>query len=246
MSVTKQTVYFITGANRGIGLGLVKALSDRSDVLIFATAREPKKADALNALAKEKGNIEVVQLEVTSEESAATAAQVVEDKVGKVDVIIANAGISEEAAYGPLLEQPLDTYRRHFEVNTLGPVILVKAFVSLLSKGENPRFLLVSTGGASFGLAYPMPITPYSVSKTAANFFALKVHQELTNITTLALSPGLVQTDMGSFGADFLGLKEMAITVESSVEGIVKLADVANRETHSGKFWDYTGEVLPW
>ncbi|GAA5905241.1 hypothetical protein JCM6882_003724 [Rhodosporidiobolus microsporus] len=246
MPALKQTVYLVTGANRGIGLGLVKSLSQRSDALIYATARDPKKADALNALAAERGNIQVVPLEVTSEASTEAAAKAIEEKSGKVDVIIANAGISEEGAYGPLLDQPLDAYRRHFEVNALGPVILVKAFVPLLNKSENPKFLLVSTGAASFGLAWPAPITPYTVSKAAVNFFALKVHQEVPNLTILALSPGLVQTDMGLFGANFLGVKDMSITVETSVDGIVKLADVSTRETHGGKFWDHTGEPIPW
>ena len=83
----------VTGANRGIGFALVEQLASRDNILIFAGARDPSKADRLNQLAQEKqGKIVVVKLDVTSEEDAKKAAEMVKEKVSKVDVLIANAG----------------------------------------------------------------------------------------------------------------------------------------------------------
>lgn len=83
----------VTGANRGIGFGLVEALANRSGVLVFATARDPARADRLNKLAEEnKGKVVVVKLEVTSDEDAKKAAEEVKKYTDKVDVLIANAG----------------------------------------------------------------------------------------------------------------------------------------------------------
>ncbi|GAA6013459.1 hypothetical protein JCM10207_008856 [Rhodosporidiobolus poonsookiae] len=241
-----KTVYFITGANRGIGFGLVKALAARPNVFVFATARNPSKATALNSLAEETGNIEVVKLESVNEQDAQDAAKVVEEKAGKLDVLIANAGISE--GYGLASEQPADVYRRHYEVNVLGPLILFSALKPLLFKSANPKLLAVSTSGASLTLNYPMPMAPYSASKASLNFVVEKFAQEhkKDNLTAFVLSPGWVQTDMGNSGAQAMGLKEAPVTLDDSVAGILKLADESTLESHSGRFWDYTGESLPW
>ncbi|GAA5820881.1 hypothetical protein JCM11251_001860 [Rhodosporidiobolus azoricus] len=246
MPSRNQTVYLVTGANRGIGFGVVKALSERSNVLIFATARDPKKAGALNDLAAEKGNIKVIQLDVTNEGSATAAASIVEEQGDRVDVVIANAGIGDESTFGPVIGHALDTYRQYFEVNTLGPVVIANTFVPLLNKSENPKFVLISSAGGSFGLSMAVPMTPYLISKAAANFFALKMHQELTNIAIVALSPGMVQTDMGAVGARYFGMQKLPLTADDSAAAILKIADTATRDSHGGKFWDYTGEVLPW
>ncbi|GAA6039165.1 hypothetical protein JCM8097_000446 [Rhodosporidiobolus ruineniae] len=244
-STAPKTVYFVTGANRGIGFGLVSKLAERPDVLIFATARQPEKATELNKLAEEKGNVVVVKLKVDSEEDAKAAAKVVEEKAGKVDVVIANAGISD--SYYPAASTPIPVLKQHFEVNTLGPIILFQALQSLLSKSASPKFVVVSTGGASFGLAIPLKMMGYSLSKVAANFWTLKMHGEETGLTIFALSPGWVQTEMGSYGAAQMGVDSgPPVTLADSVAGIVKLVDESTRETHGGKLWDYTGEVLPW
>lgn len=82
----------VTGANRGIGLALTSTLARRPGTLVFATARQPAKADDLNALAKELGNVEVVQYEGPDAEQTKALADVIEKKAGKVDVVFANAG----------------------------------------------------------------------------------------------------------------------------------------------------------
>ncbi|GAA6021586.1 hypothetical protein JCM10207_005075 [Rhodosporidiobolus poonsookiae] len=246
VSASEKTVYFISGANRGIGFGLVKSLAARLNVLIFATARNPSKADALNSLAKETGNIEVVKLESVSEEDAQAAAKLVEEKAGKVDVLIANAGIAE--GYGPAESHALDLYRQHYEVNVLGPLVLFAALKDLLFKSRNPKFLGVSTLAASLTIQMPLPSAPYLSSKTALNMVVSKFAQEhkQDNLTAFVLSPGWVQTDMGNEGARANGMEEAPVKLEDSVAGILKLADESTLETHSGGFWDYTGESIAW
>ncbi|BGP20137.1 hypothetical protein JCM10213_000778 [Rhodosporidiobolus nylandii] len=244
--MSTQTVYFISGANRGIGFGLVTSLSKRSDVLIFATARDPSKADALNALAREKGNIVVVKLESASEEDAKAAYKVVEEKAGKIDVLIANAGISD--TYGPAVSQPIQEYQRYFSVNTLGPIVLFQALHQLLYKSTFPKFIVISSTAGSLTVAVPLPAVSYSMSKVAVNYFVVKLHQEeeAHNLVAFPVCPGHVQTDMGNLGAQHFGIEKAPVTVEDSVAGILKLADEATRETHGGKFLSYTGDAVPW
>ncbi|BGP20173.1 hypothetical protein JCM10213_000742 [Rhodosporidiobolus nylandii] len=244
--MSTQTIYFVTGANRGIGFGLVTALSKRSDVLIFATARDPSKADALNALARAKGNVVVVKLESASEEDAKAAYKVVEEKAGKIDVLIANAGICECST--PAVAQTPAEYNRHFEVNALGPVVLFQALHPLLYKSGLPKYLVISTSLGSLSMAIPGPYAAYSMSKVAVNYFILKLHQEeeAHKLVTFPVCPGLVATELGNIGAQRMGLKEAPVKVEDTAAGILKLADEATRETRGGKFWSYTGDSIPW
>lgn len=55
-----------------------------------------------------------------------------------------------------------------------------------------------------------------------------------------------VQTDLGNRGADAFGIEKAAITVDKSVNGIIKVIDAASRETHGGKMWAYKGQEVPW
>jgi NAD(P)-dependent dehydrogenase (short-subunit alcohol dehydrogenase family) len=85
--------YIVTGANRGIGLEFVKQLSARGDT-VFATARNPEAAKALQALAADR-NVFIIPLEVTDVESIKAAAKEIDAKAPQgVDVLINNAGIN--------------------------------------------------------------------------------------------------------------------------------------------------------
>lgn len=179
MSDTRK-VYFITGANKpnGIGFRLVEKLVARPDTLVFATARDPTRATELQALADKQDNLVLLQLEATSEEDARAAAKAVEQKAGKIDVLIANAGQSLSlssvarrtskltlgagvAGYfesGNVLDQSIEGLRKSWEINALGPIILFKALATLLFKSSAPVFAPTSTAAGSFGLDMGMPL----------------------------------------------------------------------------------------
>ncbi len=55
-----------------------------------------------------------------------------------------------------------------------------------------------------------------------------------------------VQTDLGNLGAEAFGFEKAAITVERSVTGMIKVIDVAKRETHGGRLWTWEGSQVPW
>ena len=243
-------VYFITGANRGIGYGLAERLSARPSTLVFATARDPAKADKLQQLAKQHSNVRVVKLSVDSDADHASAAKQVEVEAGRVDVVIANAGIANADAYEPIERLSIDKMREHFEVNAVGPARLVKAFIPLLNRSSKPKFVVISSfiGSVSYqSNLTTFPVATYGSSKAAANFITQRVHIEHPNITAFPLSPGWVQTDMGNAGAGVVGMKQAPMTLEASVTGIVKLLDESTRDTHSGKLWNAEdGAVLPW
>ncbi|GAA5903384.1 hypothetical protein JCM8208_001905 [Rhodotorula glutinis] len=250
MSSNTPTIYFVSGANRGIGSGLVEQLVKRDNVLVFAGARDPTKATALNSLADETGRVVVVKLESTSEADAKAAAQLVKDKVGKLDYLIANAGISLPEGVLPVLDTPRALVDQHYAVNAVGPLLLFQAFAPLLLAAPAPHFVAISTAIASLSIALPFPVTAYGMSKAALNYLVVKIATEHGNdkdrLAAYAISPGFAQSDMGNAGAKAMGLDEAPVKLEDSVAGVLKLVDGATREKSGGKFWDYTGDELTW
>ncbi|POY75476.1 hypothetical protein BMF94_1378 [Rhodotorula taiwanensis] len=249
MSDTRK-VYFITGANKpnGIGFRLVEKLVARPDTLVFATARDPTRATELQALADKQDNLVLLQLEATSEEDARAAAKAVEQKAGKIDVLIANAGYFES---GNVLDQSIEGLRKSWEINALGPIILFKALATLLFKSSAPVFAPTSTAAGSFGLDMGMPLAAYGSSKAALNFLTLNMHHahEKENLTAFVTHPGMVDTAMADEALPALGLtKEQAkpISVEESTEGLLAVYDAATRASHGGKFFSYDGSALPY
>ena len=187
------TVYFLTGASRGLGYGVTEKLAARSNVLVYAGTRDPSKADKLQQLARLHSNIRVVKLSVESDTDHQEAVRQVETEAGRVDIILACAGISVGEAYRRTESLQIDQLRDHFEVNTVGVIRLFQALFPLLTRSSDPKFVVVSTGVASIAFQPSLasfPVTCYALSKAAINFFTVRVHVEHPNITVFPLSPG--------------------------------------------------------
>ncbi|CDZ98565.1 Predicted short chain-type dehydrogenase [Phaffia rhodozyma] len=257
--MSNNTVYLITGANRGIGFSIVKALASDPGNIIFAGARVPAKAIALHDLAKtSQAKINVVEFVSADTEGNKKAAEEIKKAAGRVDVIIANAGISEPDAFGLVHESDPAQWTTHYNVNVIGVVVLYKEFYSLLHASiVAPKFIVVSSGAGSAELAFQfkMPLAVYGASKAAVNYTTVKMHleSEESGLIVFPLSPGVVSSDMGNASAKKLfpdgsenALAAMIITPDESAQHIVKLVKEATRETHGGKHWNYDGTVLPW
>ena len=256
MPTTPQT-YIITGANRGIGKGFVEQLLQRPAATVIATARDPAKAASLNDLKKGEGSkLIIVKLDSQVETDAREAVAQLQEKHGitSIDVVIANAGIAHSSS--PVVKNTPEALRDHFNVNTIGPVLLLQAVYPLLksSKTGNPKFFPISSLVGSIGSqevfsAFPPALSPYGASKIALNWLVSRIHYEEPWLTTWTVHPGLVVTDMstsamGGSGVDLAS--RGAITVETSGSGLLKLLDEATREQHGGKFFNYDGAGLPW
>jgi len=243
-----NTVYFISGANRGIGLGLVNTLVQRAGTIIFAGTRDPETSAELNNLAQTHKNVHVVKLSATSEEDAREAVQKISTVTNKIDVLIANAGISKSV--NKAVTELISEVREHFEVNTLGPLILFQASYKLLKNSASPKFIVLSSGMASIGDMdnLPFPNTAYGSSKAAANYITKKINQENQDINLIAfpISPGWVQTDMGNRGAMAFGLGIAPVTLQQSVDGIIGKIDNATQENSGGKFLSFDDKLYKW
>ncbi|KAJ6576949.1 hypothetical protein DFH09DRAFT_1450537 [Mycena vulgaris] len=254
--MSNKTVYLISGANRGIGYALAATLAARPDTVVFAGARDPA-AHSLKDLAAKHPNVHPVKLTSADQADNEAAIAEIQKIAGQLDVIIANAGIAKHQ--GPLATTPISEFKDHWEVNTLGTVVLFQAAHTLLlaSPTKAPIFALISTAGASMGHYAPLQATAYGSSKAAANFLVKGMDAESPALIALAIHPGWVATEMGNAGANANGMAQAPVSIEDSVAGIMSRIDGATREKSGGRFWNYkatnggmlwdiTTEDVPW
>ncbi|BGO98451.1 putative oxidoreductase [Rhodotorula toruloides] len=254
---SSTTVYVISGASRGIGFAITSLLAKRENVLIFAGTRNTSKSTQLSELAKQTGGRVIpVKLESANEEDAAALAKLVKEKAGKVDFLIANAGVCE--INKPVLNTPSATFVEHFTVNTLGPLILFQQFYSLLTESSTPRFFVTSSAGGAttyVSMAPDMDLAPYGISKAAVNHLVAHIARKYgakDGLVAAVVHPGLVATDMTRPFLEAAGLPAEGgpgfehISPDESAVALVKIFDEAKRETHGGKFLSYDGTEIPW
>lgn len=238
----KPTV-LITGSNRGIGLEFVRQFGARGWNVI-ATARTPKKAEELNALAAENSQIVVEQLDVTDHTRIDWLADIYKDQ--PIDILLSNAGITPKyaSAFKRLKGVDFDMALQSLEVNAIGPLKLAQAFMEHVAASEQKKIIVITSKGGSFaeGPEFPMMYS-YRGSKAALNMYmyALSFETPKKGVILTLLSPGSVRT------FELQGMKPPdMIEVDESVSKMLKVIDGLTAE-HNGKFLGYeSGELVAW
>ncbi|KAJ4263426.1 hypothetical protein NW762_006245 [Fusarium torreyae] len=256
--MTTPSTILITGGNRGIGKGFVQTFLARPSLTVVVAVRDPEHATsrALFDLPTGKGSkLIIVKLDSSVPSDAAQAVAILQKEHGisSLDIVIANAGISSDG--GRVRETAVDNINKHFQVNTIGPVVLFQATADLLqaSKTGSPTFVAISTLIGSINsmellAAFPATQSPYGGSKAALNWFIRRLHFEEPWLTSFVFHPGLVETDLAASAikGSTLRLSDLgAISVETSVTSMVKTIDNATSKL-SGTFQNYDGTPLPW
>jgi len=220
--------WLVTGANRGIGLAFARELVDRGQEVI-ATARKPAEAKELAA-----SRARVEALDVSDDASVGKLARALDGE--PLDVLINNAGIGD--GVDSIRDLDFENLARFFEVNTAGPLRLVKALLPNLEKGRRRTIVSLSSGLASISQNNGGWLE-YRASKAALNMSTRTVAAELApeKFIVIALSPGWVKTDMGGAGA--------TLSPEESVRAMLRVIDGLTPK-QSGRFLDHRGRELPW
>jgi NAD(P)-dependent dehydrogenase (short-subunit alcohol dehydrogenase family) len=226
----------ITGANRGIGYALAKALV-ATDFRVFAGCRNTENTVSLQKLGAAHGDLlEVLPLDVSSDESVATAAHALE---GRVDVIVNNAGVMPERGDEKITSIDFDHFRDAFEINVLGCARVIRSFLPHLRRSNRPRILNLSSGLGSISERDNFSYYAYAVSKAALNMLTRSLAFELApeGITIVAISPGWVRTDMGGDDAN-ISAEESANALVEAIQGIGPNLNgqFLDRFGHAGKY----------
>ncbi|KAK4569367.1 hypothetical protein LTR86_003130 [Recurvomyces mirabilis] len=209
LTTTSETIYLVTGANRGLGLGFSCVLLSRPNTCLIAAVRDPSKAyDLWNLPKAEDSRLIIVKIDgnVDSDPQAAVDTLRQTYDINHLDVVIANAGI--EQWFGPTTNIPLSELRTHFEINALSPLALFQATYPLLlaSPTKSPKFVPISSrlGSMTEIAKVQNPAAAYGASKAMLNYLTCRMHHESeeSGLVAFPMSPGFVQTDMGNAGEE--------------------------------------------
>ncbi|MFC4740267.1 SDR family oxidoreductase [Flavobacterium ponti] len=194
----------ITGANKSIGYETTRQLLQNGYYVYLGSRNLENGLKAVEKL-KAEGltHVEVIQLDVTNDESVKLARIEIGKKTEVLDVLINNAGINggwPQAA----LEASIDQFKQVFDTNVYGVARVTQAFIDLLKKSEQPRIVNVSSSGCSLTLHcdpswkyYTHKAAVYPASKAALNMYTINLAYELrdTPFKVNAVCPGFVATD---------------------------------------------------
>ncbi|WP_068461757.1 SDR family oxidoreductase [Hyphomicrobium sulfonivorans] len=238
--MAETRIAMVTGANRGIGLEIVKQLS-RGGMLAVLCSRDVEKGkQAASKLASEGLEPPVVALDVTDDASVANAVAEVMHLFGRIDVLVNNAAIQREgmtAEQASVLDVAPELALEVFNANTLGPLRLTKAVVPIMRQGGYGRIVNISSGAgqlAEMAAGFPS----YRMSKAALNALTKVTAAELgpSPIKVNAMCPGWVRTDMGG--------PDATRSVEQGAETAIWLATLPDTGPTGGFFRDKT--PIPW
>lgn len=221
----------ITGANRGIGLSLVKNYLAQG-WQVHATYRSEKSSRDLLEL--EGGNLTCHPLDVTDYQGLSEFA----NALPALDVLINNAGYYGPKGYG-FGHTDIDEWRKVLEINTIAPLKLVEALFPNLQRGQLKKIACLSSKVGSMTENTSGGGYIYRSSKAALNSVVKSLSNDLSSqgFTVLALHPGWVQTEMGGPNA--------LIDTQTSAAGLVEVIESADI-SRSGEFINYDGSALPW
>ncbi|XP_036409161.1 C-factor-like isoform X2 [Megalops cyprinoides] len=258
MAVSKVQSVLITGANRGLGLEMVRQLAESSGParLVFATCRDPNapKSKDLQELAKKHPKVvTVLRLDATDPRSVKEASNQVGLRLqgGGLNLLVNNAGV---LTHGTLQTTSSQDMQDAFNSNVLGPMCVTKEFLPYLrtaaqASGQpgmscrkaaviNISTLLASMASVSQAYAF-FPAFSYRVSKAGLNMLNQCAVEEFRKdeILFAVLHPGWVRTQLGG--------KEADIDAAESVRGMLRVMESLT-EKQNGAFLDYQGKSLPW
>ncbi|MGH3375335.1 MAG: SDR family oxidoreductase [Actinoallomurus sp.] len=245
----EEKVALVTGANKGIGLEIVAQLAGLGMTVLLGARDQERREKAVAELAERGLIAHPLALDVTDQASVAAAAAEVEERFGRLDVLVNNAGVSGDSAGQRPGAADLAVTRQVFEVNVFGVIAVTEAMLPLLRRSPSGRVVNVTSSLGSIALMITPgthqskvpPSTAYRVSKTALNALTANYGKQLREEGVLvnAADPGLCATDLAK-GID----RPVSRTAAQGAAVAVRLATLGDDGPTGGFFSD--DGPLPW
>jgi NAD(P)-dependent dehydrogenase (short-subunit alcohol dehydrogenase family) len=182
--MSEKKVVLITGVSSGIGQAAARLLAQR-DFTVFGTARNPSGVEVMPG-------VEVLPLDVRSDESVKTCVNKVLTRAGCLDILVNNAGYVLRCA---IEEATLEEAKAQFETNLFGVVRMIKAVIPIMRRQGSGQIINISSG---VGLA-PLPFAGfYSASKFALEGYTEALRHEVKpfNVQVSLVEPGFIKTHL--------------------------------------------------
>ena len=233
-----KRIVLITGGNKGLGFETAKVLQQKGYNVYIGSRDAERGRQAADEL-----GVKYVQLDVTDDISIQQAYLQIQDREGRLDILINNAGIS--GGFKKPADLTVNDVQQVYNTNVFGIVRMMHTFIPLLEKSEQPVVVNVSSGLGSFGMV-TNPNTQeskvnslaYCSSKSAVTMITLQYAKGLPHIQINAADPGSTNTDLvGDFSNN-------AKPASEGIIPIVKLATI-DKDGPTGTFIDSKGS-MPW
>jgi len=245
--MTESKVILVTGANKGLGLETVKQLAKEGNTVIIGSRDKERGDAAVDSIKNEGISAEAIEIDLTNSSTVDEAVNYINEKHGKLDVLINNAGaVINEGWMGNSVETvSMNDLKETFEINFFATIDITRKFLPLVRKSNSGSIINVSSimGSLEMHINPESPIYgskpfAYDASKTALNQFTVHLAHALMedNIKVYSAHPGWVKTDLGG--------EHAPLTVAEGAKTMVDLA-LEKTEFPSGSYVHLDSQ-LPW
>ncbi|EED81943.1 predicted protein [Postia placenta Mad-698-R] len=247
--------YLITGASRGIGLAFVADLLQAASNFVVATARNPDASPGLRQLQEQypKDRLAIVPMDVADTSSVRQAADTVAALLPNgLDFLISNAGILLQPGAVSFEDCNLDALEQELQVNTIGPIKVVRAFLPLIRQSDLKKIALITSVLASLEMApsFCEVGNTYSLTKAALNMLGRRWGTMLRSegITMMLIDPGYVATDMGHAADDWMRQKAPDVQSYTPKQCAVRCLQIISdtKLENAVEFCAIEGVKMPW
>lgn len=210
-----MSVWFITGAGRGMGLHIAKEALAAGHQVVATGRNAAKVAEAFGP----SDNLLVIKLDVTSAEDAVAAAEAAIARFGRIDVLINNAASFNAGYFEELSPRQID---QQLATGLTGPMAVTRAFLPAMRRQGEGKIIAISSTAGLIGYEF---CTAYSASKFGLDGWmeALQAEVGPFGIQTMIVNPGFFRTEL--------------LTTESTQYAELTVADYAERRALQEAFW---------
>ncbi len=197
-------VALVTGGSRGIGRACCEALAEHgATVVVNYVKGEAQAKEVADAIVAKGGKADVLGFDVGDTKACEAAVDEVVKRHGRLDILVANAGISIDGLLLRLKDEDVD---RLFQVNVKGSLACAKAATKTMMRAKTGRIIFMSSVVGEMG---NVGQTAYAASKAALIGAAKSIAREFASrsITVNAITPGFIDTDMTSTMTDQMKTK---------------------------------------
>lgn len=245
--MASEKIAFITGGNKGLGLETARQLGKQGVTVVIGARDLAKGQAAAKTLQSEGIHAEAVRFDVTEPADYQAVYDYFDKKYGHLDILINNAGISQEDFMGGNKTSTTSPEVLHdtFDTNFFGVIEITQKLLPLIRKSPAGRIVNLSSILGSLTL-HADPSSPiynakafaYDASKAALNAFTIHLAHELrdTKIKVNSAHPGWVKTDMGTDAAP--------MEIPDGAKTSVRLALLPDDGPTGGYF--HMNDALPW
>jgi NAD(P)-dependent dehydrogenase (short-subunit alcohol dehydrogenase family) len=214
--MTDKKVWFITGAGRGMGVDIAQAALAAGHAAVATGRNTEAVADAVG----EADDLLVVELDITSLESAQAAVQAAVDRFGRIDVLVNNAGNFYAGFFEELTPEQME---RQLTTNLVGPMNVTRAVLPVMRKQRSGQIVTITSTGGIVGQEF---CSAYSASKFGLEGWmeSLRFEVEPFGIHTTIVEPGFFRTDL--------------LEKESTAYAELSIDDYAERTAETRPAWE--------